>query len=205
MRLFLFISYLVFIISCATKPVAIEGVKTKGHWETKALIKDLKKQKNSSLSIDFISFWPDRLRAEITGPFGVSVASLAIAKDQVQLAIHTQKKFYSGRTSERSLVGLIGFPLDPRILIQILFDMPPVGASWQCHKDANGWIEACKNNVNEISIRWSERSGELKRIVISREDYEIQILVKDFNTKVQETNEYFQLNRPEAYVSHQLD
>lgn len=205
MRLFLFIAYLVVLVSCATKPVAIEGVKTKGHWETKALIKDMKKQKNSSLSIDFISLWPDRLRAEITGPFGVSVASLAIAKDQVQLAVHTQKKFYSGRVSERSLVGLIGFPLDPRILIQILFDMPPAGAHWQCQKDAIGWMEFCKNKENEISIRWSERSGELKRIVISREDYEIQILVKDFNTKVQETSEYFKLNRPESYVSHQLD
>lgn len=205
MRLILYFAALVVLASCATQPVAIEGTKIRGHWETKALIRDFKKQKNTSLSIDFISIWSDRLRAEVTGPFGVSVASLVINKGQLQLAVHTQKKFYSGKVSERSLVGLIGFPLDPKILINVLFDMPPGGSAWLCHKDAAGIVMDCKNSENEISVHWTERKGELKRVVISREDYEIQFLVKDFNTKVQDANEYFNLNRPESYVSHQLD
>jgi hypothetical protein len=205
MRFFLYLLGLILLSSCATQPVVLEGSKTKGNWQTKALLRDLKKQKSNSLSIDFVAFWPDRLRAEITGPFGVSVASLAIGKEQMQLAIHTQKKFYYGKVSEKSLSGLLGIPLDPRILINILFDVAPPGASWNCHMDVQSLLQDCKNRDNGISIHWSERHGELKRVVISREDYEIQILVKDFNTKVQESADYFTILHPDSYVSYQID
>jgi len=205
MRLLFFLPILFVLINCATQPLRVEGTKDRGRWDTRAIVRDFKKQKTNSLSIDFISIWPDRMRADVTGPFGIAVATLAINKDLIQLAIHTQKKFFSGKISDQSLVTLLGFPLDPRVLLYVLFDTPIPGRGWSCRNDKQGIVQDCRNKDTDILVQWTERKDELKRILITREGYEIQILVKDFSTKVQENPDYFKINQPDSYVSHQLD
>lgn len=191
--------------SCATKSVVREAAKTQGHWETKAQVKDLKNQKTNFLQIDFVAIRPDKLRAEVTGTLGVSVATLTLNKGQIQMANHNQKKYYSGKISDRVLSSIFGIHLDPRILLFALFDEPLPEKSFQCSLDAQGLVQECKGKQMDLTLRWSERNGELKRVVISRADFEVQILVKDFTTKVQESVDLFKIEPPAAYKSYQLD
>lgn len=208
MRLILFrISICAFsilaIVSCVSKPAHREEANPKGQWETKAQLKDLKNQKTHNLSISFWSIQPDRLRAEVNGPFGVSVASLGLIKNHYELAVHTQKKFYSGTATEASLAKLLGMKLDPRILIYVLFDRPLPANQWQCSLDSGNLLKECRSKNSDLTVKWSERDGELKRLTFTKADYELQILVKDFSTNVQDDDGFFRVKAPAAYTTHQ--
>lgn len=200
-----YIILILFALGCTTAPVARDQTKTQGQWETKALVKDFKRQKNSSLSIDFAAIKQEKLRAEVTGPFGVSVATLVINKDQIQIAMHTQKRFYSGKITEKAMTTALGIPLDPRVLYFVLFDEDLPAKSFDCINDEASLPQECHGRNMDLKVRWTERQGEMKRISISKTDFEVLILVKSFTTKVQESADLFKINPPEAYTSYQLD
>lgn len=204
LKSFAFLTPVVFI-ACATQPIAREAQKTAGQWETKVQVKDFQKQSSNNIAIDFIAVRNESLRAEVTGSFGISVATLAIVKDQFQLALHSQKKYYSGRISPRVMESTLGVNIDPRILYFALFDDPLPEKSFECTKDENGLPVDCRHKKGDLEVRWSERSGELKRVTLKNSQFEIQILVKNFTTKVQISDELFQVKAPGAYKSHHLD
>jgi hypothetical protein len=212
MRFFFFFAVLpliVFNLGCASAPVAYEAAKKAGHWETKVLIKDLKNAKNNAVSIDFVALRPDRLRAEVTGPMGISVATLAMNKDQISYALHLQKKFYHGVISDRSLGPLFQVRLHPRMLLYVLFDDPFPSSGWNCEKDEQGLVKECKSKTSDpaqqTTVRWMDRNGESKRIVILRADSEVQIFVKSFSTKVESDPGIFTLTAPASYKSYQIN
>jgi hypothetical protein len=200
---------LFFVAACASKPVAIDRQKKTGHWETKVLARDLKNAKSNTLAIDFVAIQPDLLRAEVAATLGVSVASLTINKNQITYAIHTQKKFYQGATSDRSLEPLLGVRMNPRVLFYALFDQILPESTWNCQLSADGLPQVCKSKNSDFKILWTERNGESKRVTIQRADFEIQVYVKSFTTelptKVQQDPSFFTITAPDSYKSYQLN
>lgn len=193
------------LLNCASKPVApAETGITEGTWNTRAFIQDKKNGRNQALVIDFVGLRANQqLRAEIAAGFGVSVASLALNGEQAQLAVHTQKRFYSGRASEKVLQSLAGVKVDPRILIYVLFDQPIPG--WDCQRGEDGLPSACQNSAGDFKVTWSERNGPLKRITLIKPEFDIQVVVKTFSPKVQVKESLFSLQAPETYKSYHLN
>lgn len=184
--------------ACATQPVAYNSSKDEGQWEAKAQIKNLQTGKADTISLDVMSVRDQALRMEVSGTLGVHVASFLMKDSDVSYSIHTQKKFFSGAVSEKSLRPMLKADIDPRWLYSIFFDVPLKG--WTCVGDP---IEKCQRS-DGTKVQWSERSGEKKRITISNPQFELQVLVKSFVTKVQSPDKAFSLEAPESYKRYKL-
>jgi hypothetical protein len=205
----IFVPMLFILSACATKPVALDLQQKSGQWKTKALIRDIKNSKSNTLSIDFVAIKPDLLRAEVSATLGLSVASLAINKNKVTYAIHTQKKFYQGVISDQSMGPLLQVKMNPRVLFYVLFDQPLPASAWNCRLSGDGLPETCESKNSDFKILWTERNGETKRVTIQRAEFEIQVYVKSFSpdlpTKVQEDPSFFTITPPNSYKSYQLN
>ncbi len=208
MRLFYFILFSLLLGGCTTKPAAFDSTKKKGHWETKVLVRDLKEAKSNTVSIDFFAIQPDQLRAEVTATLGFSVASLAIDKNQITYAVHTQKKFYQGPLSDRSIEPLLKIKMNPKILFYVLFDHPLPSPQWNCKLSESGLPDECRLVNGSYIVSWTERVEESKRITIRATDYELQIVVKSFSsvlpTKVEKDPHFFTVSAPDSYKTYQL-
>src|SRR5687768_9944614 len=112
-----------FLTGCVTKTVK-EGAFQKAEWETKALIKNLKENKNQSLNIDIYAVKNERARFEISAILGYQVASLVMSPSDISYAIYPQKTFFYGKNSERAFRRIIDLPLHPMNLANIAFDEP---------------------------------------------------------------------------------
>lgn len=187
------------LISCATQQnVPYNQVKKEGQWEAKALVRDLQKGSSKTVSLEVLSVRDEALRMEVNGTMGVHVASFLLQGSEVSYAIHPQKAFFSGPVSEKSLRRLLNADVDPRWLYAIFFDEPLRG--WDC---AGQPVEKCRRS-DGTEVTWAERDGEKKRVTIQSSQYELQILVKDFTTKVQSPERAFTLNSPESYRRYKL-
>ena len=186
------------LASCASKPVAFNSEKEEGQWEAKAQIRDLQKGSSNTVSLDVMSVRNQDLRMEVTGTLGIHVASFLLNESEVSCAIHTQKRFYSGPVSETALRPLLKADVDPRWLYGVFFDEPIKG--WKC---SGSPVEKCQKS-DGTQIVWSDRKGENKRITISNSQFELQILVKNFMTKVQSPDRAFKLEPPESYRRYKL-
>lgn len=178
--------------------MAYNSSKDEGQWEAKAQIKDLQSGKSNTIGLDVMSVKNQALRMEVSGTLGVHVASFLMRNSEVSYSVHTQKRYFSGPVSERSLRPLLKADIDPRWFYSIFFDEPLRG--WSC---AGNPVEKCQRPDGTM-VSWSERNGEKKRITISNQQFELQVLVKNFMTKVQAPERAFSLDAPDGYKRYKL-
>lgn len=192
------------LTSCASKPVARDVSKSQGTWSAKAQIKNLKQNKSQVVNMDVIAIKDSAMRVEITATLGIPVASILLRDKQISYAVHTQKKFYSGDISEKALQPVMQIALNPNWLYVIFFDQEIKDRDWICEKNQEGLVEKCVNSKTNQQITWSERMGENKRILLKNSDFELNILVKDFTTKVEAQDQVFSLDIPANYKRYKL-
>lgn len=186
---------------CVTKQIQVDRAKQTGTWQTKIQVKDLKNNKTNIVSADFAAIKFDKMRSDITGPFGVSVATMILNKSKFLLSVHTQKKNYIGTANDQSLRTVLKAELNPKILYYLLFDDILPENQWDCNIDERKLPIDCKMKNGDFFIKWSERNGEMKRIFISHQNIEIQIYVKNYSTKVQNEADIFEYQAPENYTT----
>lgn len=201
LKLGLLVSALALLSACASQPVQFDESKNQGTWQAKVQVKDLKTNKADILSLEVIAIKDEAMRMEITGTLGARLASLLMKQNEISYAVHTQKKYYRGVLSEKSLKPLLRVDLDPRWLYAAFFDRPVAG--WECVKGEKGLVQKCSQK-NGMEINWSERQGENKRVLIKGSDFEMNVLVKDFTTKVQNADKAFSLEAPPTYKRYKL-
>ncbi|MNL04154.1 hypothetical protein D3C87_1247160 [compost metagenome] len=193
-------------MGCATKTVVVrEGAFEKAQWETKAMVKDLRQNKNQSLTIDIFAIKNERARFEVTALLGYQVASLVMSAQEISYINYPQKKFFYGKNSERVIQQMIGLPLHPMNLTSIAFDEPVRGRGWQCNVDGQGLIASCENKERAMVVQWLSRSEGSKKVVITAPQFEMQWHFKAPQTEVQFKNELFTLRQPEGFKPIQLN
>lgn len=197
-KYFLLLSAFVFI-GCATRQTTeFHQGKSEGQWEAKAQVRNLENGASNAISLEVMSLRDQALRMEVTGTMGVHVASFLMKGPDVSYAVHTQKRYFSGPATERALRPILKADVDPRWLYSIFFDLPLRG--WEC---AGSPVEKCQRS-DGTQITWTDREGERKRVTISSPQYELQILVKNFQTKVQSPDRAFNLETPDSYRRYKL-
>lgn len=193
------------MVGCATTKTVREGAFQKAQWATKAMVKDLRQNKNQSLTIDIYALKNERARFEITALLGYQVASLVMSPQEISYIIYPQKKFFYGKNSERAVQQMIGLPLHPMNLASIAFDEPVRGRGWQCSLDGNGLIAACENQERAMSVQWLSRNEGSKKVLITAPQFEMQWHFDAPQTEVQFKNELFTLRQPEGFKAIQLN
>ena len=192
-------------MGCASKPLLREGAFQKAQWETKAMVKDLRQNKNQSLTIDIYAIKNERARFEITALLGYQVASLVMSTQEISYIIYPQKKFFYGKNSERAVEQIMGLQLHPMNLTSIAFDEPVRGRGWQCNIDGQGFIASCENKERAMLVQWLNRSEGSKKVVITAPQFEMQWQFDAPQTEVQFKNELFTLRQPEGFKAIQLN
>ena len=194
------------LFGCATAQLTYNSDKVDGKWSGSAQVKDFRTKKVNNISFEVWAEKPTSLlRLELTGPLGFSVASVLLNNQSIAYAIHPQKKFFSGHVSETSMRQILHVNLNPSWLLNAFFDMPVQGNGWICTNGSDDLVSMCERASDHLKIEWRDRKGELKRVVISNDTYEVQILVKDFSPKVEKPEQTYTLVRPESYRNYKLN
>ncbi|KHD88467.1 MAG: hypothetical protein OM95_08085 [Bdellovibrio sp. ArHS] len=201
---FLLILLTAFLSGCVTKTVK-QGAYHKAQWETKALIKDEKKNKTQSLNIDIYAIKNERARLEISAMLGYQVASLVMSPTEISYVIYPQKTFFYGRNSERAFSRMIDVPLHPMNLANIAFDEPVRGPGWQCTLSQEGWVSQCDNLQKNLRVVWSNRTEGEKKVVITGPQFEMQWQFPAPQTEVQFKSDLFTLRQPSGFKAIQIN
>lgn len=199
------IFFLTFLtVSCVTKPVK-EGPYEQAQWETKALIKNLKQNKNQSLSIDVYAVKNQSLRLEISALMGFQVASVVVNPSEISYINFPQKTFYSGSNTEAAISRVLNLSLHPMNLARIAFDEPLSGTGWKCSLDTLGLISQCDNLQKNINVKWLDRNNGKKKVVITAPQLEMQWHFEAPQTEVQFKEGLFTLKQPTGFKAIQIN
>jgi hypothetical protein len=170
-------------------------------WETKASIKDIRKNKTNQVSIDVVAIKNQRLRMEASATMGYQVGSLVMTAGEFVAVIYPQKKIFKGPLNERSLTKTFNMPIPPMALYSIAYDEPIRGTNWKCMLDSNKIISLCENGVTKVE--WLNRKEGAKLIKISSATVEINWFFKSPEPK-ELTPELFVAELPDGYQVQEI-
>ncbi len=173
--------------------------------ETKAQIKDLKKDESHNAKIEIVVLPQQAIRLEVTALLGVPVASIVLTPKLIQYALHTSKQFAEGPFSARTLYPVFKQNIDPRILWNVIHNRNPESADITCTKDAMGRPNQCLA-ANNIVVNWTYEANDRaqKRIEIKNSQFEMIWVFKSQNPFKMTQNETFVLKKPDDYQEIRL-
>lgn len=195
----------IFAVGCATKPPKDNVLFKSAEWETKAQVRDLAKGKTTNLSIDLTAIRDEGARLEVTAFLGYQVGTAVVTKNEFRFLLIPQKRFYYGKATEDALAPLMKLPIHPMTLVRVAFDQPIIGNGWSCRRDAVGSIETCDNKILNVSIKWYDRKGFAKKVLLASPQFEMDWVFPEPQTNVQYSNETFRLDAPESFKKIKLN
>lgn len=169
------------------------------HWEAKALVRNLQKNKSHVVNLDFVGqkYWPVRL--EVTASMGFHLASLIFSKENVQYMLTRQKKYFYGPMSDKSLEPLLGVELEPQVLISVLYNEVP--KEWSCQQ-----VEQKKvcNTPSGAKLTWLNDDQVKKQIQVEGRGFMVQLSFSSYELLREFDRSKFQLSVPEDYKRYRL-
>lgn len=205
-RLGVVVASIIWLSGCATskkQEPPPPSVPDKARWETSLRVRDLRADRGQSLTVAVLGERSGRLRLEASAVMGVPVASFVLSGDEFRCAIYQKKTFYQGKAEEAALEQLIRLPLSPRLLHEVMFELPPKGSDWSCRYTPQRLLEECSSERGQTQVRW-QRRGDERTIRITGPGYEATWAFAKPRTEVQFKDETFRLEAPAGYRLIQL-
>jgi hypothetical protein len=171
-----------------------------GRWDSKVLIKDLKRQKSFIVYMHANAVFNENLRVDLLSTIGTQVASIVLVGKDLKYIVVPQKRYFAGESSAESLRAVTSIPLDARWFYNVLFDRPLEGPDWTCTKNSDGLVDKCQNSQLRLQIGWSDRTGPRKVVLIEHERGTLQINFQTFSPKLDERPNLFALTIPSDYT-----
>ncbi|MGE0764120.1 MAG: hypothetical protein AB7N80_12640 [Bdellovibrionales bacterium] len=184
--------------ACVTAPVRYD-LQLEGQWQAKALIRDKRAGKSAVVGLDINAIREQQMRMDVTAAMGHPVASLVMNGNAMTYVLIEQKQYYKGAATAGALKPILAMPLEPKLLYNVMFDLPIADKSWTCTSDNKGYLSECKNMGSETTIRWSERQGRRKLISLDHASGSVQISVSKFQPKVEDRAQLFELLPPKSF------
>lgn len=150
-------------------------------WSGKMLLQDLRRGKRDVVDWDFLGLGGTSLRADFTGPLGVSLAHLVLDSDSMTLLLPREKKFYSGIANSKVIQRLTKMSIEPGLLKFFVWERNPELYGLVCESDLSLRFTKCQHK--NFTMTFAERDSVKKRISVKSNHWEIQFLVKDYKTK----------------------
>lgn len=170
-------------------------------WETKASVKDIRKNKMNQVTIDLVAIKNQKLRMEASATLGYQVGSIIMNQNDFVAVIYPQKKIFKGPLNERSLARTFNMPIPPTALYSIAYDEPIRGSQWKCQFDDNKTVSMCDNGTSKVE--WLNRKEGAKLVKISSETVEVNWFFKAPQPK-EITPELFVADLPKGYHVQEL-
>ncbi|MBC7466549.1 MAG: DUF4292 domain-containing protein [Bdellovibrio sp.] len=195
---------LVFILQgCTSAPKQVStGGSVPLLIETKIQTKDIKKSETHTANLEIILLPNQAIRMEVSALFGYRIASVVMAPQKIQYALHTSKSYVDGPFTARTLYPVFKQNVDPRLLWRIIHGQNPESADLKCVKDANGRPVSCVSSAVPnlpTTVTWAYEDQGKKRIEIKNQQFEMIWVFKSQVPFEPLQNETFVLKKPEEY------
>ncbi len=177
-------------------------------------MRELRADKSATVDLEIIAHEPDRLRMEVTGPFGAHVASIAVRGEKAQLILSPEKRYVVASASSGVFLRTISIPLFPNELMSVLFDRslahqpspaPRSERAWACKTDAGRRLSSCVDVVNKISIDSIELTPGERRIRIETPEAKVEVILEEATAKVESGDRAFNLEPPEGFKQEVIE
>lgn len=165
-------------------------------------MRDLKQNKSYIVDIDLLAVRPDKLRMDIATPAGFSVATFTMNAKEVRYALAQSKEFFAGKPGDNVLKPIIPIAVDPRALLDIIFDHDPAVVGWSCKRDKDNFINECVNSKSNVKVSVADRELHRKNLFITAPSSSVQMNFKGFQPKVQWDEGKFRLDPPSGFKSY---
>lgn len=170
-------------------------------WESKASIRDLKKNKTNQLTIDLVAIKYQKLRMEASATLGYQVGSLIMNQSEFVAVIYPQKKIFKGPLNEQALGKTFNLPIPPSALYSIPYDEAIKGSNWKCQYDINRWVSICENGI--AKVEWLNRKENTKLVKITSANIEMNWFFKAPELK-ELTPDLFVADLPSGYQTQEI-
>lgn len=176
-----------------------------GQWRGKARVRDLRTGREDIINLDIIAREPSQLRLEVTGAFGVHLASIALNANTVSYILTREKRFISAPADSQAFARLVPVRISPSALLALLFDRDLSRMNWTCSVDSStGLLKKCENPHRDVSVSWLAREGRKRRFAISARDTEIEMILDEAKSKVEVGPAAFELKPPKGFSQEKL-
>ncbi len=194
------------IASCASKPVPSDLSQfSSGHFEAKALIRDLKKNKSHVINLQVNAVQPDKLRVDATSVIGTHIFSLVTDKDKVEYLVVPEKTYFVGKSSAGALKPILPIAISPDHLMNMFFEKPIQEKNWTCSKSAEGILQSCRQRRSKVRVEWSRQKGGQRLIEVSVPSVAmVQMSVRSFDDEVNVKKHPFSLRVPQSFKTVRL-
>ncbi|MCM2280441.1 MAG: hypothetical protein NDI61_01185 [Bdellovibrionaceae bacterium] len=174
----------------------ITPTSQQGAWTAKTLIQDKKRGKSNTVEIEFVARRPGQLRMEVLSVMGFHLASFVVSHDTMSYALTREKKYWTGPANPAVMKNLIQISLDPKIIIDLLFDRHFDARQWECTLDESRQPGQCASRDGELKIVWSERTSDKRLVQIRAANADVTMSLKETESKVQIQDSLFELSTP---------
>lgn len=157
------------------------------------MIRDKAQSRSHVVHIDAIAIQPDKLRMEFTSPVGIYLGTFVLNEKQVSYILADNNRLRTLPANENSMRPLIRTPLDPYLLVDILFDIEPKGSGWLCERDEKSFLKKCNNEDKKISLNWLQRQSRQRALEIETPSARIQLSLQGFRSKVETDENTFKI------------
>lgn len=168
----------------------------KGEWEARVLVRDKKQAKTFIVNVDFVAVKPSKMRMDITTPVGAHVASIAMSENSMTYVVPQKKAYYSGKPTPQALAKSLNFALDPKLIMNVLFDQPVQSKGWICKKDGEV-VSSCSQGG--FSIVWSNRKSSEKTVIINHSQFQVELKFHKFSIPGSVKDGIFTIKEPPGF------
>ena len=182
-------------MSCSTLSVRQDQAE-RGEWEARVLVRDKKQSKTFIVNADFFAEKSGKMRMDITTPLGVHVASIALNDSKMTYIVPQKKSFYEGAPTAQAFARTLNFSLDPKLVMNILFDQPVKQKGWSCKMSQDLLSECSQGN---FKMTWAGRRGKEKSVVVDHPQFQMQLKFHNFKSPSSIKPELFTIKQPPGF------
>lgn len=161
------------------------------------LVRDKKQAKTFIVNADFFAVQPGQMRMDITTPLGAHVASIALNDNKMTYIVPQKKAFYEGQPNSQAFARSLNFALDPKLILNVLFDQPVQSKGWTCNSEKE-IVTECVHNV--LKINWANRRSKEKTVTITHAQYQIELKFHNFNVPNTMKDGIFTIPKPPGFT-----
>lgn len=163
------------------------------------MVNDKDQGRSYIVNLNFNAIRNQRARMDVTSTLGTGVAALVVAPKEVRYVLLDSKRFYYGQPQPDVMRPILAIPFDPRWIHNLLFEEEIPDKSWSCTRDGSGQLMDCKDAVTQTEIKWTDRKGDHKTILVEHAKASVQIKITSFKPKVEDRKNLFVIEAPEGY------
>ncbi len=184
------------LVNCAQKSVQPSPEHMVQRFDSQLYFLDKQKNKSHQMRVEVVALRNQKMRLDAKVTLGLHVASALMTRERVQVALHSEKKYYEGLPSTKAMERSIGLPLHPLLFHAMVYRQGLKGQGWNCAVHASK-LQKCEQARSGLEISWEDQDGATMVVAESRS---FQLQWRIFRPEsVEERANYFELKVPESY------